>query len=265
MDRLRELTDVLANREAAGDAAGFDRLRAERELLDVETDRIVAATDRVRAQAILASFFDDMPDPSRIVAVDRSRSPAPLPSLDALLEIAESARGDLVALRRESEAADFAAQAAGRRLVPEPEIVGGIKSSTVAGGDIGGVIGVQLALPLFDRARPEKARAAARDARARARLDALRLVLRGQIGALLAVVKQQREAAERYRAEAIVSADQIERIAQVSYDAGERGILELLDAYRIGSAARIRQAVLDATVRQAEIELEFVSGWENLQ
>ena len=69
-------------------------------------------------------------------------------------------------------------------------------------------------------------------------------------------------AAERYRAHAIASADLIERIAQVSYDAGERGILELLDAYRIGSSARIRQAVLDATVRQAEIELAFVSGWE---
>ena len=67
---------------------------------------------------------------------------------------------------------------------------------------------------------------------------------------------------ERYRAEAIRSADQVERIAQVSYDAGERGILELLDAYRTGGTARIRQAALDAAVRQAEIELEFASGWE---
>ena len=55
---------------------------------------------------------------------------------------------------------------------------------------------------------------------------------------------------------------EIERIAQVSYDAGERGILELLDAYRTGASARVRQAALDAAVRQAEIELEFVSGWE---
>jgi cobalt-zinc-cadmium efflux system outer membrane protein len=260
--RLRELTDVLASREAAGDAAGFDRLRAERELLDVETDRSVAATDRVRAQAILASFFDNMPDPSRIVAVGRSRSPTPLPPLEALLETAESARGELVALRHELKAADFAAQAADRRPVPEPEIVGGIKSSTVGGRDFGGVIGVQLTLPLFDRAGPEKARAVARDAQARARLDALRLVLRGQIAALRAAAVERRGAAERYRAQAIASADLIERIAQVSYDAGERGILELLDAYRIGSSARIRQAVLDATVRQAEIELAFVSGWE---
>lgn len=262
VDRLRELAGVLARREAAGDAAGFDRLRAERELLDVETDHSVAATNRVRGQAILASFFDDIPDPSRIVAVGRSISPAPLLPLEALLEIAESARGDLVALRHEIEAAAFAARAAGRRPIPEPEIVGGIKSSTVAGGNIGSVIAVQLTLPLFDRARPEKALAAARDAQARARLDALRLVLRGQIAALRGAVVERRRGAERYRAEAIARADQIERIAQVSYDAGERGILELLDAYRIGSSARIRQAVLDATVRQAEIELEFVSGWE---
>ena len=41
-----------------------------------------------------------------------------------------------------------------------------------------------------------------------------------------------------------------------------RGILELLDAYRTRSTARVRQAVLDAAVREAEIELEFVSGWE---
>jgi hypothetical protein len=36
----------------------------------------------------------------------------------------------------------------------------------------------------------------------------------------------------------------------------------LLDAYRTGSSARIRQAVLDLAVREAELELEFVSGWE---
>ena len=48
----------------------------------------------------------------------------------------------------------------------------------------------------------------------------------------------------------------------MSYEAGERGILELLDAYRTASSARVRQAMLDAAVREAEIELEFVSGWE---
>ena len=89
-DRLRELADVLAKREAAGDAAGFDRLRAEREVLDIDTDRALAATDRARAQAIIASFFVDVSDPTQIVAVAAPAAPAVVPALDALLEQAES-------------------------------------------------------------------------------------------------------------------------------------------------------------------------------
>ena len=36
LGRLRDLADVLGRREAAGEAAGFDRLRADREAIDVE-------------------------------------------------------------------------------------------------------------------------------------------------------------------------------------------------------------------------------------
>jgi cobalt-zinc-cadmium efflux system outer membrane protein len=82
------------------------------------------------------------------------------------------------------------------------------------------------------------------------------------VSALREAVLQRRFAAERYRTAAVGGAAEIERIAQVSYDAGERGILELLDAYRIGASARIRQAALDLAVRQAEIELAFATGWE---
>src|SRR5205814_8333190 len=56
-DRLRELVDVLAKREAAGDTAGFDRLRAEREVLDLDADRAAAATERARAHAVSAGLF----------------------------------------------------------------------------------------------------------------------------------------------------------------------------------------------------------------
>ena len=75
------------------------------------------------------------------------------------------------------------------------------------------------------------------------------------------MVAERRDVADRYRATAALAAE-LERIARVSYDAGERGILELLDAFRSGAAARTRQAQLDAAVRQAEIELELLSGWE---
>ena len=56
-DRLRGLADILARREAAGDAAGYDRLRAEREVMDLDADWSAARADRARAQAALAAFF----------------------------------------------------------------------------------------------------------------------------------------------------------------------------------------------------------------
>jgi cobalt-zinc-cadmium efflux system outer membrane protein len=146
--------------------------------------------------------------------------------------------------------------------VPEPEVVAGTKSSNFAGGDVGSVLSVHAAVPLFDRARPERAMARARMAQAEARATAFRTSLTAQIAALRAAVIERRGAADRYRATATEDADRLERIAQVSYEAGERGILELLDAYRSGAVARTRQAALDNAARQAEIELEFVSGWE---
>jgi len=136
-----------------------------------------------------------------------------------------------------------------------------MKSSSVLGGDRGSVLSIQAVIPLFDHGNPEQALAAARASRAQAQLEASRLRMRAEVVALRAAVVERRASADRYRAAAASSA-QVERIAEVSYEAGERGILELLDAYRSASIAEIRQTMLDAAARRVEIELEYVSGWE---
>lgn len=260
--RLGELAAILGKREAAGDAAGFDRLRAEREVIDVEAARSVAATARAQAQAMLASFMTSPRNSSAIQAVRPAAQAGPLPSLDELVARAEGARGDLIALARDIDAAGFADEAASRRAIPEPEVVAGTKSSTVAGGDVGSIFSIHVAVPLFDRAGPERAAAQARARQLRAEAEVLRQDIRAQVAAWRAAVVERRSAAERHRAALGAGTDRIERIAQVSYEAGERGILELLDAHRNSSAARLRQSELDAAARQAEIQLEFVSGWE---
>jgi len=261
-DRLRGLTDILARRERAGDAAGYDRLRAEREATDLDAEWSAARADRARAQAGLAGFFSASSDVTSLTAVVPQPAARPaLPGAEALVTHAVTTLPELAALRQEIASAEFAAQAAGRRPIPEPEIVAGTKSSNLAGGDIGGVISVHVTLPLFDRAKPENAQAEARRVQAAARVEAFEQVLRAQITALRAIVLERQQAADAYRGSTATSAS-LERIAQVSYDAGERGILELLDAFRTGAAARTRQALLDAASRQAEIELELVSGWE---
>jgi cobalt-zinc-cadmium efflux system outer membrane protein len=261
-DRLNELAGVIARRESAGEAAGYDRLRAEREVTDLQSDMAAARADRMRAQATLGAFFTDVADATTLVAHEPEvAARPPLPAVAQLLQSAETARGEFAALQHEIESARFAELAAVRSRLPEPEVIAGTKSSTVAGGDTGGVIGVQASIPLFDRAAPERAVARARLSQAEARSAAFRIALRAQITALRALVEERRQAADHYRATSIAGATQLERIAQVSYDAGERGILELLDAFRSGASARTRLALLDASVRQAEIELEFVSGW----
>jgi len=264
-DQLRELADVIGRRETAGEAAGFDRLRAEREVIDVEADRAAAAIERAQAQGILASYFSAAPV---VDVIDASR-PEPssavearLPPVDELMATAERMRGEFAALQRELDAAAFLEQAAARRRVPEPEIVGGTKSSNAGTGDLGSIVSVHVNVPLFDRGGPERASAQARAAQLRAEAETLRLSVRTQIAAWRAAVLERRAIASNYRAASAAAAEQVGRIAQVSYEAGEGSILELLDAYRTTSTARVRQAALDAAVREAEIELEFVSGWE---
>jgi outer membrane protein, heavy metal efflux system len=261
-ERLQQLALALANREAAGDAAGFDRLRAEREVLDLQADRAAAAAEHARAQSLLASFLAVPPEGGAIEAVHIDARRTALPDVEELVARAESTRGELLAWQHELDAAGFAQRAAARRLVPEPEVVAGTKSSNAAGGDVGSIFSIHVAVPLFDRAQPERAVADARAAQARAEAEAFRRTLRAQIAGWRGAVIERRAIADRYRAAMPQGTDEIERIAQVSYDAGERGILELLDAHRTSAAARVRLAEIEAAVREAEIELEFVSGWE---
>jgi cobalt-zinc-cadmium efflux system outer membrane protein len=206
----------------------------------------------------LTAFFVN-PTPGEIIAVPPARTRTALPAVEELLTRAETSRGELRALQQDIASAEFAEEAATRSLYPEPEIVAGTKSSTF--GELGGVFAVHVTLPIFDRAEPERASARARAAQARANATAFRAAVRAQLGALRTAVLERRQAADRYRAADEANAD-LEEIAQVSYDAGETGLLQLLDAYRTALAARLRQIDLDLAARRAEIELEFASGWE---
>jgi cobalt-zinc-cadmium efflux system outer membrane protein len=259
--RLRELASLLARRESAGESSGFDRVRVEREVVEMETQRSLATVERVRARAALSGFLTT-PLAGDVMVVATPAAPREVPTVEALVATAELTRLDLAALAQEARAATLAADAAGRRLVPEPEVVAGMKSSSAGGGDRGSVFAVHASIPLFDRAQPERAAARARATQAISRGEALRVSLRAEITALHDILVERRGAAERHRLAMPESVDRIERIAQVSYDAGERGVLDLLDVYRTTVASRAQQLALDAAVRATEIELEFVSGWE---
>src|SRR6185503_1572394 len=157
---------------------------------ELDADLTTARVDRARAQGLLAGFFAPSTDPAALVVAVAPAPRATLPPVEEFVASAERTLPELAALKHEVEASEFAIRAAGRRPIPEPEIVAGTKSSNVGGGDVGGVFS-----------------------------------LHAEVAALRAIVVERRQAADSYRASTATSANQLERIAQVSYDAGERGIL----------------------------------------
>ena len=190
----------------------------------------------------LAGFFAASGEITSLAAVVPQPAARPaLPGVEALVAHAETTLPELAALRQEIASAEFAAQAAGRRPIPEPEVVAGTKSSNLAGGDIGGVFSVHVTRPaLRSREAGERAGGGASRSGGSTRRGVPELAARAGRGASRDCA---RATAGRRRIPRLHGdqRQQLERIAQVSYDAGERGILELLDAYRSGAAARTRQ------------------------
>jgi cobalt-zinc-cadmium efflux system outer membrane protein len=60
--------------------------------------------------------------------------------------------------------------------------------------------------------------------------------------------------------DAEAAGDELTRIAEVAYREGEAGILELLDAVRTASRARLRSIELQLDARLAQIALERAVG-----
>jgi cobalt-zinc-cadmium efflux system outer membrane protein len=256
--RLREVAAAVAEREKAGDAAGFDRLRAEREVAEVEAALVDAIEARVRAQAELAQFLGADVNPASVRAVATATPPAPLPAADVLVERALAERRDLRALEQEREAMRFARRAASRLHVLEPEVTAGVRDSEVGGS--GGVLAVAISVPLFSRSAGAQARLAVAERETDAALVTQRARIRSSVLALAAIVTDRRAAVDRFRDAAVARAQDLESVAEVSYENRVRSILELLDAYRAGAGARVRLLELELAAKRAEIELEELTG-----
>jgi outer membrane protein TolC len=256
VERLERLIAVLRTREQEGEGSRFDRLRAEQELRDARqlvTASSVAVAD---ARGGLSSLLPRDVIVTR-VAVDPHRSQTAVP-LESLMARAGTARAELQALHRSAEHATLEADASRKARWPAPALVGGLKrSDTEKGREHGGVFGVSASLPLFDAGRRDAARWAAE----RTRVDAERAALEHEIGREVARAVEAlalRQAA--LAGDESGAADDLTRIAAIAYREGEVGILEVLDAERTASRARLRTIDLSLDARLAEIALERAVG-----
>lgn len=253
---MHRVAGILRTREREGEGSRFDRVRAEQDVREAQAEATSAAIARADALALLSSL---LPQDMQVTGlVDDAAPQVSVPSVVDLQARARQARAGLRALRLAADRSALEATAARKARGVTPTLTGGLKrADTEIGRDKGGVFGVALTLPLFDRGDREAARWAAEQAR----LEAERTALDA------AVAQEVRRAAESLeRRQAALDADDpssaasLAEMAQVAYREGETGIVELLDALRTSARARMRRVDLDLDVRLAAIALERAVG-----
>jgi cobalt-zinc-cadmium efflux system outer membrane protein len=254
---VERLIEILRTREREGEGSRFDRLRAEQELRDTRQLMTSAAVSVAEARAVLAAML-----PRTAVLTSVSSGPDPRQAAaaapEALITKASSARAELRALQQLAERATFEGDAARRARRPSPTVFGGLKrADDVAGRDTGAVFGLSVAVPLFDTGGRDAARWTAERARIEAERASIEYRIRGEIAGASEVLALRQTALVQ---EQDGASEELVQIAEVAYREGEAGILELLDAVRTSSRARVRMIDLRLEARLAQIALERAVG-----
>ena len=260
---LNRLVDVLRAREEQGEGSRFDRLRAEREVADIDTDLGTVAIDRLTAQARLASFFALGTDPAGLTAVGHAADGGTVPGLEVLIAQAVAHRSDYRALTLGEAQWATEKRAAERLRLPGLAVTAGLKrAGAPTMRESGYVVTATVAVPLFNRGQAQVARAEAARGRTDAERQALRARIESEVRMAHATASRYRELADRYRSGSVDRAAELVAIATAAYEEGEYGILELLDAHGVTLGAELRWLDLAAAGRRAAIELDRAIGQE---
>ena len=253
---VERLIDILRTREREGEGSRFDRLRAEQELRDTRRLVTSAAVAVAEARAALSGMLPRDVSLTRIAdGLDPQHAPA---SAEALITRATSARAELRTLQQSAQHATLEAEAARRARLPSPNLFGGLKRADGASGrENGGVFGLSMSVPLFDAGGREAARWTAERARVEAERASIEYRIRSEIVGAVEVLSLRQAAVSQEQEGA---GEELAQIAEVAYREGEVGILELLDAVRTASRARIRTIDLRLEARLAQIALERAVG-----
>jgi outer membrane protein, heavy metal efflux system len=254
---LEEAARVLARREAAGTASGYEstRLAIGRELARSQLEEARGAV--TSAGARLAVMLGVRPETLQV--------PTSLTLLSAREEAGLARAGgvppEAVRHARESQRrAGEARERAGWAWLPTLELGGGIKHVSDLGGGTGYVIGVSLGFPIFDRGQALRAEAQAQEALSAARSEALTRSLDAEVQIARATFRTARHELERFEAQTTEQVEALLTAAQSGYREGERSIVELLDAQRAQTDVAERRLRLLGTAKHAEARLRAAAG-----
>lgn len=246
---LAEAERVSTARAEAGDTAVYDvrRVRVERRAAEAQLAR--ARGDVAADCAALASLTGITNPQVELEAITRLSSAAQA-----------GERADLLSDERRIEAAQYRVRAADQARLPQLAVgVGVLRRDDGIDTAYGPVVSVGVTVPLWNSGsaavRREEARAAALDSElliARRRVEA-------EQNAAAARLAAAREAAVT-AAGAREDAGRLGAIAETAYQAGEIGVVELLDAYEAAREADLSVIALATDAALAAVEYDLAIG-----
>ncbi|MEM1413430.1 MAG: TolC family protein [Myxococcota bacterium] len=256
-ESLDEAERVLARRQSAGDASGYERSRLalERELARSRLEE--TATEQAILLAELAARVGAREAPASVRGTFDVPAPA---SLDALLAQAQAQHPVLRELEARRALAQRTERAARTAWVPPLEVFGGYNVQTGPQTGRGYAVGLVLDVPVFDRGQDVRARASAELAPRADYENALVWSLRSTLAAARTRLMAARAERDLFAAAADPHADVLLRAAAAGYREGERSLVELLDARRAALEVAHRKLALDVATRLADIELRRATG-----
>ena len=252
-----QLVGLLRVREREGEGSRFDRLRAEQELAELKQTAVTASIELSDARGAVAAL---LPPGLAVTHVSGPlTSGRALPDREALVARTRTSRAELRALQFGFDRTALEADAAKRSRWPSPVVSGGLKrADTGVETAKGGVIGLNLAIPLFDTGAREAARWTAEGARIAAERTAIEQQVRAEVTRAAEALALRRQAMAEVGDDAVAA--ELVTTAEVAYREGEIGIVALLDAVRTASRARMRDLDRRLDLRLAEIALERAVG-----
>lgn len=264
---LERVQHVLEARTAAGANPAYDRVRLEVERGSLRARIAQAEVEVSDAGSRLASAIGGPASPAELSAADALVEPIDdNRNASELVRWAIEHRQEIAALRLETGAAEARVKAARKRFMPEPELgigyahwrgIPGMPASSSGGGLLASA---SIPLPLFDRGQGTIERHVEQARASRVYEQDSKNTVEREVEHAARTLRITTAAYRAFREEGSHNAENVRRIAELTYREGRGTILELLDAY--SSYLRVEEQALElrAAALFAALELEQAVG-----
>lgn len=258
---IEQVVVYLRNRVAQGAAPEGELIRAQVERDRGETEVTMADVELLRAQSALRPFLGDAARVGSfaVVAPVWSREHTTLAPLTEFMAHALAQRADLVAVRARGDAASSALALERSMVIRQLGASFGVKRMAGATGMVGGI---SLTVPLFDRNHGEIQRATGERLAMNLETQWLERAIASEVEAEYQVVQRLAARVTSLQPAFLSRAEESRRIALGAYQEGATGLLQVLDASRALSEARLMYARILAAANESLFDLGIVAGYD---